>query len=82
MFTFNSLSRDDFFGVIFQFFTLQYLDKCFNIPALLYKRSNKTTATMSASEPSRDETPPFLVKLFYRTGAFHRYGTLLTYNIP
>jgi histone deacetylase complex subunit SAP18 len=28
---------------------------------------------MSAPELKRDETPPFLVKLFYRTGAFHRY---------
>ncbi|KAK4157949.1 Sin3 associated polypeptide p18-domain-containing protein [Chaetomidium leptoderma] len=27
---------------------------------------------MSAAELNRDETPPFLLKLFYRTGAFHR----------
>jgi histone deacetylase complex subunit SAP18 len=28
---------------------------------------------MSAGDLNRADTPPFHLKLFYRTGAFHRY---------
>ncbi|KAK4137452.1 hypothetical protein BT67DRAFT_414774 [Trichocladium antarcticum] len=37
---------------------------------------------MSASQPSRAETAPFLVKLFYRTGAFHRTDEFNTPSLP
>ncbi|KAK4237918.1 Sin3 associated polypeptide p18-domain-containing protein [Achaetomium macrosporum] len=37
---------------------------------------------MSALELRRDETPPFLVKLFYRTGAFHRPDEFNAPSLP
>ncbi|SPQ22490.1 3bd10383-4447-418e-85be-28c76e42f17e [Thermothielavioides terrestris] len=37
---------------------------------------------MSTAELRRDESPPFLVKLFYRTGAFHRPDEFNTPSLP